>query len=143
MKTKTYAFDLARAQNEAARTEVVNDGRDAVERFAPMRAVAQALSRRGLAGAKVELANHALALAVDLVLEADADGAKANQDIDGRILVPLPWTRTGGAAWGLRRTEQRAFNLIMQARSKRESQPLFIYDCASKGQGFSKVTRAA
>ncbi len=131
MKTKTYAFDLT--TRELARTEVVVDKRDQVERFAPLRAAVQVLSRRGLAAAKVELTNHALALAVELVLEADADGHRPNLDAGGRVLVPLPWSRTGGVAWGLRRTEQRAFNVIMRQRSDREPQPLFIYDAESRG----------
>lgn len=131
--TKTlYKFDLEKLPRELARTEIVTDHRDHVERWAPLRSVAQALSRRGLASAKVELVNHALALAVDMVLEVDADNVFANQDADGRILVPLPWTRSGARAWGLRRTEGRTLNYIMRARSDRERQPLFIYDASAR-----------
>lgn len=132
-KTTTYAFDLEKLPRELARTEVITDHRDQVDRWAPLRAVAKSLSRRGLAAAKVELANHALALAVDLVLEADDDGHRPNLDPDGRVLVPLPWTRSGARAWGLRRTEGRTFNRIMRARSDSEPQPLFIYDKESRG----------
>lgn len=132
MKTTTYSFDLEKLPRELARTEVVTEKRDQVERFAPLRSVAQALSRRGLASAKVELVNHALALAVDMVLEVDTDNVYANQDADGRILVPLPWTRSGARAWGLRRTEGRTFNHIMRARSDHEPQPLFIYERSAR-----------
>ena len=133
MATKTYAFNLDMLPRELARTEVITDKKDQVERFAPLRAVAQHLSRRGLAAAKVEIVNHALALAVDLVLETDADGVRPHMDVDGRITVQLPWTRTGGPLWGLRRTEQRAFGHIMRQRSDKEPQPLFIYDAESRG----------
>lgn len=129
----TYAFNFDTLPRELARTEVVAEQRDQVDRWAPLRAVAQALTRRGLAAAKVELTNHALALAVDLVLEADEDGVRPNIDADGRVLVPLPWTRSGAKAWGLRRTEGRTFNRIMRQRSEREPQPLFIYDPESRG----------
>lgn len=133
MKTTTYSFDMEKLPRELARTEVIAERQDQVERWAPLRAVAQKLSRRGLAAAKVELTNHALALAVDLVLEADDDGVRPNTDADGRVLVPLPWTRSGAKAWGLRRTEGRTFNRIMRQRSDREPQPLFIYDPESRG----------
>ena len=133
MAAKAYAFDMDKLPRELQRTEVVTDNRNQVERWAPLRAVAQKLSRRGLAAAKVELSNHALALAVDLVLETDADGVRPNTDPDGRVLVPLPWTRSGAKAWGLRRTEGRTFNRIMRQRSDREPQPLFLYDPESRG----------
>lgn len=132
MQTKTYAFNLDTLPRELARTEVVAEQRDQVERWAPLRSVAQALTRRGLAAAKVELTNYALALAVDLVLEADEDGHRPNVDADGRVLVPLPWTRSGAKTWGLRRTEGRTFNRIMRLRSVSEPQPLFIYDAESR-----------
>jgi len=133
MKPTDYGFNLEKMPRELARVEAITERRDQVERITPLRAAALKLSRKGLAAAKVELVNHALALAVDLVLETDADGVRPHMDKDGRIAVPLPWTRTGGAAWGLRRTEQRSFNVIMRERSNRESQPLFLYDAESRG----------
>lgn len=133
MKTNNFAFDLEKLPRELARTEVITDAKEDVERFGPMRQFAAKLSRRGLAGAKSELANHALALAVDLVLEQDADGWRPNLDADGRILVPLPWTRSGARHWGFRATEGRVFNLIMRQRSDREPQPLFVYDLELRG----------
>lgn len=133
MKTKTYSFDMDTMPRELARTEVITEQRNQVDRWAPLRSVAQALSRRGLAAAKVELVNHALALAVDLVLDADEDGHRPNIDADGRVLVPLPWTRSGAKAWGLRRTEGRTFNRIMRLRSDNQPQPLFIYLAESRG----------
>ena len=131
-KNSTYAFDLEKLPRELARTEVITEAKDQVEAYAPLRKIAVALSRRGLAAAKTELANHALALAVDLVLEQDSDGYRPNQDPDGRIIVPLPWTRSGTKAWGLRRTEGRTFNRIMRQRSDSEPQPLFIYDAEGR-----------
>lgn len=131
-KTTAYAFDMEKLPRELQRTETVSAAQANVERFQPLRQVVASLSRRGLAAAKTELANHALALAVDLVLEQDSDGYRPNQDPDGRIIVPLPWTRSGAVAWGLRRTEGRCFNLIMRQRSDNEPQPLFIYDAEGR-----------
>lgn len=143
MTTKTaYAFDLDKLPRELARTEVIVEQRNQVDRWAPLRSVAQALSRRGLAAAKVELTNHALALAVDLVLDADEDGHRPNLDADGRVLVPLPWTRSGAKAWGLRRTEGRTFNRIMRQRSDSQPAPLFIYDAESRGWLWGSWKRA-
>ena len=63
MQTKTYAFDMEKLPRELARTEVIADNRNQVERFSPLRSLAQNLSRRGVAMAKVELMNQALATA--------------------------------------------------------------------------------
>lgn len=117
MKTKTLpagalGFDAARLPRELQRTEVVQTAQPA--RHTPARAAAQALTRRGMMAAKAELCNTALLGLTELCFEMDTDGQRANVDPDGRILIPLPWGRLGGKAWGLRASEQRALRVIIQ-----------------------------
>lgn len=129
MQTKTYAFNLDTLPRELARTEVIAERKDQVERFAPLRAVAQNLSRRGQAAAKVELMNNVLAAAADLCLERDQDGRPANIDhVTGAVLVPLPWGEGGYRRWGLRITECRQLRYILLQRAERDRPPLFDYD---------------
>lgn len=131
MQTKTvdYGFNLDKMPRELARTEVIADKRDQVERFAPLRALATNLSRRGVATAKVELMNQVLITAVDLCLETDPDGRPANIDhVTGAVLVPLPWGEAGYRMWGLRITECRQMRFILRHRAERDRPPLFDYD---------------
>lgn len=126
---KTYSFDLEKMPRELARTEVITDNADQVTRYAPLRQVAQNLSRRGQAAAKAELFNHVLAAAADLCLETDEDGRLANVDaITGAVLVPLPWGEGGYRRWGLRVTECRQLRYILLRRAERDRPPLFDYD---------------
>ena len=111
---------------ELARTEAMSQAQP--DRHAPLRAVAENLSRRGVAAAKVELCNLALVEFTRTLFDTDADGITPNVDADGRILIPAPWGRNGGPLWGLRRTEQRALNAIMRRRSEVQNTPLFVYD---------------
>jgi len=125
MATKTYAFDVA--TRELARTEVIADKKDQVERFAPLREVARNLSRRGLAAAKAELFNNALAALADLCLEWETNDRRANVDVDGRLLVPVPWGDAGYKVWGLRVTEARILRRIMLQRAA-QAGALWYYD---------------
>lgn len=150
MKTKvaTYAFDMDKLPRELQRTEAVRDAQAGVERFTPMRAVVQNLSRRGMAGAKVELFNLAVAAAVDLCLETDPDGRLANVDhITGAVLVPLPWGEGGYKPWGLRVTECRQLRLIMRQRAERDHPPLFTYAVDARrwvwSRSFGRTTAAS
>lgn len=128
-KTVDYGFNLERLPRELARTEVIAERKEQVERFQPLRLVAQNLSRRGLAATKVELLNHALAAAADLCLETDDDGRPANIDhVTGAVLVPLPWGEGGYRRWGLRVTECRQLRYILLQRAERDRPPLFDYD---------------
>lgn len=124
MTTRTLAYQVPR---ELARTEAMA-AVQAPDRHTPLRSVAQRLTRRGVAGAKVELVNTALLAFVEVVFDADPDGVYCNVDKDGRVLIPAPWGRAGGRLWGLRATEQRAFSWLMRRRSDTESAPLFIFD---------------
>ena len=126
-KNSTYAFDLEKLPRELARTEVITDRRDQVERFRPMREVARSLSRRGLAATKAELFNNALAALADLCLEWETHERRANVDIDGRLLVPVPWGDAGYKVWGLRVTEARILRRIMLQRAA-QAGALWYYD---------------
>jgi hypothetical protein len=148
MATKAYAFDMDKLPRELQRTEVVVGAQGTVEKFAPLRAVTQSLSRRGLAAAKVEIFNTALSAAVDLCLETDADGRLANVDhISGCVIVPLPWGEAGYKMWGLRVTECRQLRLIMRQRAERDHPPLFVYDADARrwvwSRSFGRTTAAA
>lgn len=147
MKTTNYSFDMDRLPRELARTEVIADNRNQVERFSPLRALATNLSRRGVASAKVELFNHVVAAAVDLCLECDPDGRPANVDhITGVVLVPLPWGEAGYKMWGLRITECRALRYILRQRAEVHRPPLFDYDPTLRrwvfGQTWTRNTAA-
>ena len=115
---------------ELARTEAIQGTQP--DRFAPLRVVAQNLSRRGVAAAKAELANQALLTLAELLYELDEDGRPANVDPDGRILVPLPWGRLGHKVWGLRRTEANALRWLMLQRNAIQNEPLWVYDAAGR-----------
>ena len=127
MTAKTMNFQIPA---ELARTEAIAAAQP--ERFAPLRKVAKALSRRGLAAAKVELVNLALLELVNLVFEDDTDGRPANVDPDGRILIPLPWGRLGHKQWELRRTEANALRWLMLQRYAVQNEPLFVYDAGGR-----------
>ena len=129
MQTKTvdYGFNLDKMPRELARTEVIADKRDQVERFAPLREVARNLSRRGLAATKAELFNNALAALADLCMEWETTDRRANVDLDGRLLVPVPWGDSGYKVWGLRVTEARILRRIMLQRAA-QAGALWYYD---------------
>ena len=127
MTAKTMNFQIPA---ELARTEAIAAAQP--DRHAPLRAIAQNLSRRGVAAAKVEICNLALVEFTAALFDQDPDGITPNVDADGRILIPAPWGRNGGPLWGLRRTEQRALNYIMRQRSTMQNMPLFVYDGDSR-----------
>lgn len=111
---------------ELQRTEAIVGAQP--ERHTPLRAVAQKLSRRGVMGAKAELANNALLAFVECLFDVDDDQVYSNIDPDGRLLIPAPFGRAGGRYWGLRNTEQRAFSWLMRQRSLNQDAPLFVFD---------------
>jgi hypothetical protein len=98
-------------------------------------AAAHALSRRGLAGAKAELANVAIERLLMLLFEVDTDGELCNLDpVGGRILVPVPWGRKGCRHWGLRPSEARILSAILAGRVDVDGKAawLFAYDAPSR-----------
>lgn len=143
MTTRTLAFQVPR---ELQRTEVMA-AVQAPERHTALRSVAQRLTRRGIAGAKVELINTALLAFTEAIFDADLDGVYCNLDQDGRLLIPSPWGRAGGRLWGLRNTEQRAFSWLMRQRSDAESAPLFVFDAEYRqwflASGYTRLSALA
>ena len=129
MTTRTMAFQVPR---ELQRTETLTTVQPAPHTVQRLRSVAQSLSRRGVAAAKVELANTALLTLVDLVYEFDDDGRASNVDTDGRVLIPLPWGRLGYRYWGLRRTEANALRWLMLQRAAQQGEPWLVYDQAAR-----------
>lgn len=131
---------------ELQRTEAIA-AKPVPERTAPLRAVAQKLSRRGAMGAKAEIANNALLAFVECLFDVDDDQVYANIDPDGRIMIPAPWGRNGAAQWGLRRTEQRALSWLLRRRCMTTDNPLFVYDAELKnwyvGAGYTRRTALA
>lgn len=100
-----------------------------------VREAAESLSLSNVAAARVELATEALHAATRLLYERDARGRFVNQDIGGRIVVPMPWGRVGASKWGLTRTEGEILRRLLVAyethhRGGRRllAPPLYIYD---------------
>lgn len=104
----------------------------------PRRAVREAaasLSLANVAAARVELAAEALHAATRLLYERDARNRFVNQDIGGRIVVPMPWGRVGAAKWGLTRTEGEILRRLLVAYETHHrggkrllAPPLYGYD---------------
>jgi hypothetical protein len=136
VRTLDYAGQMPK---ELARTEAIADVK-AVDRYTPLRTMAQSLSKRGVAAAKCELINAALLAFVEVLFDADPDGVTPNLDPDGRLLIPAPWGRAGGRLFALRNTEQRALNHTMRLRSE-QSAALFVYDVSARtwlvGRGYT------
>lgn len=104
-------------------------------RHMPVRAAAEALSRRNVAQAKAEVLSEALWAFVQMAYEVDDTGALCNVDgATGRLLVPAPMGRVGHRRWGLRYTESEVLRAILMGwqRGKGEA-PLLTYDQAARG----------
>lgn len=94
----------------------------------PLRRAAQNVSERTLWAARVELSMQALVAACSALLETDEGGRPINIDAStGRILIPVPWGKAGGVAWGLRSSEQRVLALLLRWRAERPD-ALFVYE---------------
>ena len=104
-------------------------------RHMPVRAAAEALSRRNVAAAKAELLSEALWAFVALCYEVDDTGALCNVDgATGRLLVPAPMGRVGHRRWGLRYTESEVLRAILMGWQRgRGEPPLLTYDGVSRG----------
>lgn len=94
----------------------------------PLRKPAEIASQRALWAARAELSMQAIAAACEALCEVDGNGKPINVDAaTGRILIPLPWGRAGGAQWGLRSSEQKTLTRIVRARALLPD-ALFEYD---------------
>jgi hypothetical protein len=65
---------------------------------------------------RVEFANALLLGAVDLLYDVDSDNQFANFDIDGRVIVSMPWGSTGHVKWNVRSSEANCLRRIMMQR---------------------------
>jgi hypothetical protein len=60
-------------------------------------------------------------------MEWETNERRANVDLDGRLLVPVPWGDSGYKTWGLRVTEARVLRRIMLQRAA-QAGALWYYD---------------
>lgn len=99
----------------------------APERHTALRSAAENLSLRNVDAAVCELLNEALARLVMLVYETDAGGLCNVDSSTGRVLIPLPWGKSGHAKWGVRTLESNCLREILYVWEK-ETPPFFFYD---------------
>jgi hypothetical protein len=94
-----------------------------------MGAVAESLSRAADEQVRVEIVNEALLAATTLCYQT-IDGIPVNIDRrTGKVLVKLPWGRSGWNVWGLRYWEIVVLNGIVRVRTPmRRPVPLFDYN---------------
>ena len=101
------------------------------QRFAPLRAVAESLSRANIHRAHAEVLNEALARCTALLYEQDAARRWINLDRTGQILIALPWGRAGQREWGLRRAEADALRRWLFAwqrkHDRQQGAALYLY----------------
>lgn len=81
---------------------------------------------------KVEFSNALLVGVVELLFDTDVDGEFANFDIDGRVIVPLPWGSRGCYKWNVRTSEAKALRYIMLKRSN-AAHAWIVYRPESRG----------
>lgn len=86
----------------------------------------------GRVASKVEYANALLVGVVELLYDADTDGEFANFDIDGRVIVGMPWGSDGRKLWGVRASEAKALRFVMMRRAERPD-AWIVYRPESKG----------
>ena len=100
-------------------------------RHAALRHAAEALSRRNVDGATVELFSEAMQRLTLLAYEMDADGYCNVDGVTGRLLIPAPFGRLGYKRWGLRRIESTLLREMIQQRQigqKGRAPGLWLYD---------------
>ena len=102
------------------------------KRFAPVRKIAEHLSRRNLAGAKAEILNEALEKLTLLCYESDGTGFCNIDRVTGRILIPVPCGRLGYQYWGLYPTEAKVLRVLMLDLIHADRPTLYYYDYASR-----------
>jgi hypothetical protein len=96
------------------------------QRYVALRKASEVLSRRNTDQAVCELFGEALMRLVDLCYEEDAGGYCNIDQATNRILIPLPWGKSGHSQWGIRTQEA---NILRRILALRQRQPgLFLYD---------------
>ncbi len=100
-------------------------------RHTALRHAAEALSRRNVDAALVELFSEAMQRLTWLAYEVDADGYCNVDGVTGRLLIPAPFGRLGYKRWGLRRIESTLLREMIQQRQigqKGHAPGLWLYD---------------
>lgn len=100
-------------------------------RHSLLRQAAVDLSLKNVDMAVCELLNEALTKAVYMAYEVDGGGFCNVDNATGRLLIPLPWGRSGHAKWGLRTTESDILRAIL-LQWQNDTPPLFRYDRARR-----------
>ncbi len=102
---------------------------------ARMAAAANELSLAGTMRAHLDVAVESMAAIINILYHADDDGQPCNFDrVTGRILLPLPWGRSGWRAWGLRQWEATILRRILleRSRERRRHAPLFDFNAEAR-----------
>jgi hypothetical protein len=100
-------------------------------RHTSLRHAAEALSRRNVDAATVELFMEAVQRLTLLAYERDADGYCNIDGITGRLLIPAPWGRSGHKRWGITPSESVVLREMIQQRQmgRNAGAPgLWVYD---------------
>ena len=103
----------------------------APQRHTALRYAAEALSRKNVDAALVELFMEAMQRLTLLAYERDADGYCNIDGITGRLLLPAPFGRLGHKRWGLTRVESTLLREMIQQRQigrNGRAPGLWIYD---------------
>lgn len=135
MTAHTVAYNVAagatrEAEKTLQRSQAMLDAQPQRHTLPRLADVAQSLTRAGVAAAHAELCNAALQQLAQLAYQTDTDGRPANVDLDGRLLVPAPWGKSGYQKWGLRRREADVLRAVLMARQTPQqgrAVPLFTY----------------
>ena len=91
---------------------------------------AQSLSRRGAMKAAAERCNAAIDRLIELLYEVDDTGLRANVDVTGKLLIPVPWGDSY-TRYGLRATEAAVLGLhVRKLAAVADVPPLLVYDAA-------------
>lgn len=96
---------------------------------------AEAISLAGAMQAHLDACIGAMVALVSVLYATDGDNVLANVDpVTHRILIPVPWGRSGWATWGLRQWEAAVMSkiLIRRTEQKRKAPPLFDYSAESR-----------
>jgi hypothetical protein len=101
------------------------------QRYTALRHAAEALSRKNVDAALVELFGEAMQRLTLLAYEVDQDGYCNIDGITGRLLLPAPFGRLGHKRWGLSRVESTLLREMIQQRQigrNGRAPGLWIYD---------------
>lgn len=101
-------------------------------RRSPFGAIVDRLTLVGQVVNRVEFANALLLGVVELLYDVDADNEYANFDMDGRVIVALPWGSIGHVEWNVRSSEANCLRRIMMQRGMRPD-AWIVYRPESKG----------